>query len=44
MDQVQIHSCRVMDKYVIIIMDEMHIRQEIVYDKHTGMYYYGETI
>ena len=24
-------------KYVIILMDEMHIREDLVYDKHTGV-------
>ena len=23
-------------KYVIVLMDEMHIREDLVYDKHTG--------
>ena len=27
----------VRDKFVILMMDEMHIRDDIVYDKHTGM-------
>lgn len=26
------------DKFVILLMDEMHIRDEIVYDKHSGMH------
>ena len=38
MDLAKIDSCKAMDKYVIIIMDEMHIREDIVYDKHTGQY------
>ena len=36
MDLAKIDTCRPMDKYVVIIMDEMHIREDIVYDKHTG--------
>lgn len=36
MELAQIATCRPIDKYVIIIMDEMHIREDIVYDKHTG--------
>lgn len=24
------------EKYVIIMIDEMHIKDDIVYDKHTG--------
>ena len=44
MDLAKIDTCRPMDKYVVIIMDEMHIREDIVYDKHTGeciMQFYG---
>ena len=26
-----------MEKYVILIMDEMHIREDLVYDKQTGI-------
>ena len=26
-----------LNKYVVILMDEMHIKEDIVYDKHTGM-------
>ena len=29
-------SCSEKDKCVIIIMDEMHLRQNLTYDKHTG--------
>ena len=29
-------SCTEREKCVILIMDEMHIREDIVYDKHTG--------
>jgi len=36
MDLAKIDSCAERDKYVIIILDEMHIREDIVYDKHTG--------
>lgn len=25
------------NKYVIILMDEMHIKEDVVYDKHMGM-------
>ena len=31
----QIDSCRLMEKYVILIMDEMHIREDL--DKQTGI-------
>lgn len=29
-------KCPEREKYVILLMDEMHIRDDIVYDKHTG--------
>ncbi len=32
----KLESCPERDKYVILLLDEMHIRQDIVYDKHTG--------
>ena len=36
LDCVNIDSCSERDLYVILIMDEMHIRDEIIYDKHSG--------
>ena len=36
MDLANIESCPEREKYVLIIMHEMHIREGIVYDKHTG--------
>ena len=38
MDLAKTDSCPERDKYVVIIMDEMHVREDIVYDKHTGIY------
>lgn len=32
-----ISSCLEKDKWIILIMDEMHIKENLVYDKHTGM-------
>ena len=29
-------SCPEREKYVILLLDEMHIRQDIAFDKHTG--------
>ena len=37
MQAANIHSCPEREKYVIIIMDEMHIKEDIVYNKHTGI-------
>ena len=36
MDAAEIQSDP-LNKYVIILMDEMHIKEDVVYDKHTGM-------
>ena len=44
MDLAKIDSCRTLDKYVIVIMDEMHVKEDIVYDKHTGMYCINYTV
>ena len=37
MNVANITSCPDHQKYVIILMDEMHIKEYLVYDKHTGM-------
>lgn len=37
MEAASIESCTYREKHVIIIMDEMHVREGLVYDKHTGM-------
>ena len=34
-----ITSCPEFEKYVIIIMDEMYVKEDLVYDKHSGMYF-----
>ena len=36
MDAANILNCDEKDKYVILLMDEMHIKEDVVYDKHTG--------
>ena len=38
MEAAKIYTCPEREKYVIMIMDEMHIREDVVYDKQTGMY------
>ena len=40
MEAVQIRTCPEREKYVALIMDEMHIKEDIVYDKHTGKFYF----
>ena len=34
----KIDICPEREKYVVIIMDEMHIKEDIVYDKHSGKF------
>lgn len=36
MKAADINSCPDRDKCVTLLLDEMHIRQDIVFDKHTG--------
>ena len=36
MEVAHIRTCPEREKYVILVMDEMHIKEDIVYDKHTG--------
>ena len=37
MEAGRISDCPEREKYVAIIMDEMTIREDLVYNKHTGM-------
>ena len=32
----KVESCSERDKYTLLLLDEMHIREDIVYDKHSG--------
>lgn len=32
----KVATCPEREKYVCILMDEMHIKADLVYDKHTG--------
>lgn len=36
MDAANINSCPEREKQVILLLDEMHIKENLVYDKHTG--------
>ena len=36
MDSAKISECPERERYVTIIMDEMKIRKNLVYNKHTG--------
>ncbi len=35
-EAAKIGDCPEREKYVVILMDEMHIKEDIVYDKHSG--------
>ena len=37
MEKGSITGCPERERNVLIIMDEMHIRENLVYNKHTGM-------
>lgn len=37
MSIAKLHNCPEREKYVCILMDEMHIKADLVYDKHSGM-------
>ena len=36
MDTARITTCPEREKYVVLLLDEMHIRDDLVYDKHSG--------
>ena len=36
MESAQVKACPERNKCVLLLLDEMHIREELVYDKHTG--------
>ena len=38
MEAARINSCPEREKYVAVIIDEMHIKEDIMYDKHTGKF------
>ena len=40
MEAAQIRTCPEREKYVALTMDEMHIKEDIVYDKHIGKFYF----
>ena len=37
MDAASVDSCPERENYIIILMDEMHIKENLVYNKYTGM-------
>lgn len=38
MDTAKIGVCPEREKYIVVLMDEMHIKESLVFNKHTGMY------
>ena len=36
-EAANISDCQEWEKYVVLILDEMHIKEDLVFDKHTGM-------
>ena len=36
MDAAKVKSCPELEKCTLFILDEMHIREDMVFDKHTG--------
>ena len=37
MEAAEIATCPEFKKYVFLLLDEMHVKEDLVYDKHTGM-------
>lgn len=38
MEAAEIATCPEFKKYVFLLLDEMHVKEDLVYDKHTGMF------
>ena len=36
MKAANIESCPTRDKHVLLLLDEMHIKEDLVFDKHSG--------
>ncbi len=36
MDAARINECPEREKYIVLLMDEMHIKEDVIYDKHSG--------
>ncbi len=35
-EAAEVNSCPERNKYVLLLLDEMHVREDLVYYKHTG--------
>ena len=38
MEAAEIATCPEFKKYVFLLLDEMHVKEDLVYDKHTGSF------
>ena len=38
MEAAELATCPEFKKYVLLLLDEMHVKEDLVYDKHTGMF------
>lgn len=38
MEAAELATCPEFKKYVFLLLDEMHVKEDLVYDKHTGMF------
>lgn len=36
MKAAEVHSCSEREKCILLLLDEMHVREDLVYDKHSG--------
>ena len=36
MQAAKVERCSLQEAYTILLLDKMHVRQDLVYDKHTG--------
>ena len=36
MEAAKIKTCKEYEKFVVVFIDEMHIKEDLVYDKHSG--------
>ena len=42
MDMADILNCPERDRNIVILLDEMHVREDLVYDKHSGTSRYND--
>lgn len=42
MEVANISTCPERERLMVLLMDEMHIKEDLVYDKHTGIVLFME--